>query len=764
MDILIFLYGLQLFFKRPFISLTFIYDNPFQRYWSYYKFWCKITSSLLYSSIFTPLHRHHVICSRTLRPLFITTSSPRSYIKPRRPPPKNIHHYHLLRKARNRRQPRAPVLQSPLVPSFFQSLKTTVLSLASRLSLRWSQSFPGQPNIDSSTSVSQTPCSRGSLDTIDPTRLHNLCSSLDFIQLHRMCHLFNPTTVDQTIIQRTRQEVSRLQHILYSSDNPHPMIGASSIFICQHNKDNLPIVIDSGASKGLTPNRSDFVSFRPLNSKITGLGSQSEISGVGIVEWKIFDQNNTQRTIRTEAYYVPSANIRLYSPQHHFRQEKSGSLHITWNEAKLCLPNDDLSLSFPFNHINNLPIMLQAPSDLDPSSALVIEEDLSYHTSPVCDHILPAPILPEDTCSADQILNAIADEHNPNLSSAQLELLGWHYKLAHLSMHTIQRLMHPSNSLDNTDTVDSLTHPKVIATTHARSHTCTPPKCAACLLGKMERTSKSTTFSPGTDSRNSLKGNDLLPGQCISMGQYVVAHQGRTLTNSSVDKQKFNGGTVFTDHASGLIFNHHQVPLRTGETLVGKRLLEREAVQHGISIKGFLTDNGVFTSKESTEDLERKQQTIKFSGVGAHHQNGVAERTVKTISYLARTNLIHSALRWPSTHDLELWPFAMDYCIYVYNNTPDPDGLSPEEKWTGVKFPNYNHVRRLHPWGCPAYVLDPKLQDGKKLPKWSPRSRQTASTIVYLRLYCPKTANPATSVHSLAQQEYYKTLPENYRR
>jgi hypothetical protein len=28
----------------------------------------------------------------------------------------------------------------------------------------------------------------------------------------------------------------------------------------------------------------------------------------------------------------------------------------------------------------------------------------------------------------------------------------------------------------------------------------------------------------------------------------------------------------------------------------------------------------------------------------------------------------------------------------------------------------------MHVWGCPVYVLDPKLQDGKKLPKWNPHS------------------------------------------
>ena len=60
----------------------------------------------------------------------------------------------------------------------------------------------------------------------------------------------------------------------------------------------------------------------------------------------------------------------------------------------------------------------------------------------------------------------------------------------------------------------------------------------------------------------------------------------------------------------------------------------------------------------------------------------------------------------------------------MYNHLPGLDNLAPEEKWTGSRFPNFNLLRRLHPWGCPAYVLDPALQDGKKLPKWTPRSRQ----------------------------------------
>ena len=35
----------------------------------------------------------------------------------------------------------------------------------------------------------------------------------------------------------------------------------------------------------------------------------------------------------------------------------------------------------------------------------------------------------------------------------------------------------------------------------------------------------------------------------------------------------------------------------------------------------------------------------------------------------------------------------------------------------------HDDFRRAHVFGCPVYVLEPKLQDGKKIPKWNPRSR-----------------------------------------
>jgi hypothetical protein len=36
---------------------------------------------------------------------------------------------------------------------------------------------------------------------------------------------------------------------------------------------------------------------------------------------------------------------------------------------------------------------------------------------------------------------------------------------------------------------------------------------------------------------------------------------------------------------------------------------------------------------------------------------------------------------------------------------------------------DHSDLMRTHVWGCPVYVLEPKLQDGRKLPKWNCRAR-----------------------------------------
>ena len=69
----------------------------------------------------------------------------------------------------------------------------------------------------------------------------------------------------------------------------------------------------------------------------------------------------------------------------------------------------------------------------------------------------------------------------------------------------------------------------------------------------------------------------------------------------------------------------------------------------------------------------------------------------------------------------------MDHAIYIWNNIPGREVLlriSPKELFSGVKYQNHNNLQRLHVFVCPVYVLEPKLQDAKKFPKWKQRSHQ----------------------------------------
>ncbi|MGH3054777.1 MAG: hypothetical protein ACRDL7_07350, partial [Gaiellaceae bacterium] len=71
------------------------------------------------------------------------------------------------------------------------------------------------------------------------------------------------------------------------------------------------------------------------------------------------------------------------------------------------------------------------------------------------------------------------------------------------------------------------------------------------------------------------------------------------------------------------------------------------AASHGVHIQNYRGDNGVFTSRDFRRQLELQHQGLTLSGVGAHHQNGVAERAIKTVTTHARIMMLHAALRWP---------------------------------------------------------------------------------------------------------------------
>ena len=65
---------------------------------------------------------------------------------------------------------------------------------------------------------------------------------------------------------------------------------------------------------------------------------------------------------------------------------------------------------------------------------------------------------------------------------------------------------------------------------------------------------------------------------------------------------------------------------------------------------------------------------------------------------------------------------AVDYGLFLYNHLPSKEtGVSPHDTFTKTQW-ELSKLHDLHVWGCPGYLLDKTIQDGKKLPRWKARA------------------------------------------
>ncbi len=63
---------------------------------------------------------------------------------------------------------------------------------------------------------------------------------------------------------------------------------------------------------------------------------------------------------------------------------------------------------------------------------------------------------------------------------------------------------------------------------------------------------------------------------------------------------------------------------------------------------------GTFNAELFVEDCRNKFQTQSFSGIGAHHQNSLANLSIQTIMYMTSNFMIHVSLYW-SKYGVALW-------------------------------------------------------------------------------------------------------------
>ena len=541
-----------------------------------------------------------------------------------------------------------------------------------------------------------------------------------------------------------------------SATKPKPTRKHREIF----DGDMFDMVIDSGCSYCITNDINHFIETpEQTNVAVKGIGGQVvKATMKGTVRWSFANDNGQ---IHDEyihhTYYNADCSYCLYSPQHIAQQandhhpKKNGTYSVTyadhmelyWDQgtqkrtvpihpklnvfvmtsspakhifAAFCAKIDDIDnyhhdMASPTIQAMNSNIISDGESegesdnenDDESMSGNKIQEETWAHNRrhPDLPNDVFQTMISEPTMKGTGKVHIIPTEDvEVQATTPQAKLLAWHYRLGHLPFGKIQQLAKRGDL------------PAAIAT-------CPIPKCAACLYGKATRRPWRTRAPVNA----MLVPPVVAPGSVVSVDQMVSAIPGLIpQMKGFITYKRYEIATIFVDHFSGLSFVHLQKGSSASETIEAKHAFERYAKVHGVSIKHYHADNGIFEAREFQDAIFTDGQTISFCGVNAHHQNGRAEKKIRDLQELTRTMILHAQNRWPNAISAHLWPMAMKSANENTNSAPSLDtGISPIEMFTQVQIAP--KVKHAHTFGAPVYVLEERLQNqGGHVPKWDKRS------------------------------------------
>jgi hypothetical protein len=248
---------------------------------------------------------------------------------------------------------------------------------------------------------------------------------------------------------------------------------------------------------------------------------------------------------------------------------------------------------------------------------------------------------------------------------------------------------------------------------------CSTPKCSACMYAKATRRPwRSNEAGQPVQPRLAQT-----PGACVSIDQLESSTPGLVAQlKGTPTKARYRAATVFVDHYSRMSYVHFQKSLTSEETVEAKRAFERYASSFEVRIRHYHADNSRFADNLFIREVAKERQTISFCGVNAHFQNGIAERRIRELQDQARTSLVFASHRWPNAVSVHLWPYAVRHVNEVFNSTPHAvDQLPPISKFTGTN--EHPKTKHLHHFGCPVYVTESGMQQGRKGSKWMSRAR-----------------------------------------
>ena len=514
------------------------------------------------------------------------------------------------------------------------------------------------------------------------------------------------------------------------------------------DSDSHPVLVDNGASYCMTNNINDFITYRKKKTKSTvrGIGrTQTEIEGT--IPWSIEDDDGRTHTFLIDGcLLVPTLEMRVLSAQHWSQHLKAKGIYASTDTDadRLLMKWAGYTKHIPLDPGSNVGFT-SSPSAFDKANKVLSALSAITVDDPYC---YPVHIIPDDESADTQASEGAPDDEtmasegatSPNTSQLQqpsetdptlppepldfdiddqhliepdeeghedsfeyddptVSLLQWHYRLGHVPFDKLKR-MSQSGELP------------------AHLQRCRTPKCAACLYGKAAKRPWRTKSPPNRRTPPVING----PGDCVSVDQLESSTPGLIAQlRGFITKERYRHATVFVDHYSRLSFVYCQRTSKGDETLEAKRAFEAFAKSHGVTIKHYHADNGRFAEAAFMNHCKENRQTISFCGVNAHWQNGIAEKRIRDLQDQARTMLVHAQHRWRPAINAHLWPYAVRMANDVHMNTPLKSGQTPIDLFSQVAKPS--RLRHFHPFGCPVYVLDARMQENNKGPKWRERAR-----------------------------------------
>ena len=118
-----------------------------------------------------------------------------------------------------------------------------------------------------------------------------------------------------------------------------------------------PLVFYTGASGGLTPFRSDFVTYEKVQFGVKGVVGKGNVIGKGLVLRKFCTRCENVIYISSHAFHMPTAEIRLESPQSLFSKLGGQSQALMDGRAIVWTLPDGKIIDIPIDPMTNLLLL-----------------------------------------------------------------------------------------------------------------------------------------------------------------------------------------------------------------------------------------------------------------------------------------------------------------------------------------------------------------------------------------------------------------------